>query len=165
MSAPDRWQRVGALFDRALATPPPERQSLVRSSTEPSDVQDEVLELLKSHDDSHGFLEPAALLANGTQVGAYRIERILGRGGMGVVYRARQLSLNRLVALKLLLLGEFSSEQSVQRFQREARAAAALRHPNIVGLHDVGEFEGQHYFTMELVGGGTLAETVIDSGL
>src|SRR6185436_20192397 len=78
MSGADRWQRVGALFDRALATPPPERQSVVRGSSEPADIQDEVLQLLKSHDDSHGFLEPPALLTAGTQVGAYRIERILG---------------------------------------------------------------------------------------
>ena len=76
--------------------------------------------------------------------GDYELLEELGHGGMGVVYKARQVKLDRLVALKLLLLGQFSSEQAVQRFQREARAAAALRHPNIVGLHDVGESEGQH---------------------
>ena len=76
----ERWQRVGALFDRALATPPPERSFLVRASGEPLDVQDEVLALLKSHDASEGFLEPPSLVEPGTQVGAYRIDRILGRG-------------------------------------------------------------------------------------
>src|SRR4051794_4195960 len=67
--------------------------------------------------------------------GDYELLEELGHGGMGVVYRARHVKLDRLVALKLLLLGQFSSEQAVKRFQREAQAAAALRHPNIVGLH------------------------------
>jgi hypothetical protein len=102
MSAPDRWQRVGALFDRALATAPPERQSLVRASAEPEDIQDEVLVLLQSHDDSHGFLEPPALLTEGAEIGPYRIERIIGRGGMGVVYLAQDTRLHRPVALKAL---------------------------------------------------------------
>jgi hypothetical protein len=78
----DRWQRVGALFDRALATPVPNRLSLVRSSSEPADIQDEVLALLASHDESHGFLEPPALLEPGAEIGTYRIDRIIGRGGI-----------------------------------------------------------------------------------
>ncbi|HEX4915979.1 MAG TPA: hypothetical protein VFV51_18595, partial [Vicinamibacterales bacterium] len=73
------------MFDRALLTPPPERKLLVRASGEPIDVQEEVLSLLQSHDASGGFLEPASLLQPGAQVGQYRIERMLGRGGMGVV--------------------------------------------------------------------------------
>jgi serine/threonine-protein kinase len=76
---------------------------------------------------------------------------------MGVVYKARHTRLNRIVALKLLLLGQFSSAGAIRRFQREAQAAAALRHPNIVALHDIGELAGQPYFTMEFVEGRSLA--------
>jgi len=79
---------------------------------------------------------------------------------MGVVWRAQQLSLRRTVAVKMLLLGQFASESAIERFKREAAAAASLRHPAIVTIHDVGEFEGQHYFSMEFVEGRTLADAV-----
>jgi serine/threonine-protein kinase len=89
--------------------------------------------------------------------GDYELLEELGHGGMGVVYKARDTRLNRVVALKLLLLGQFSSAAAMRRFQREAQAAAALRHPNIVALHDIGELAGQPYFTMEFVEGRSLA--------
>ena len=127
--ATDRWERIVALFDRALKTPPPERAAVIRNSGEPADVQDEVLALIASHGDSEGFLEPPALLAPGTQVGAYRIERILGRGGMGVVYLAHDTRLHRPVALKSLPPHLFRDERMHSRLRQEARAAAALAHP------------------------------------
>lgn len=86
----------------------------------------------------------------------YEILSILGRGGMGVVYRARHTKLNRTVALKMLLAGSFASRQERIRFVREAEAAAALRHPNIVQVYDCGEAEGHPYFTMEYIEGGSL---------
>jgi eukaryotic-like serine/threonine-protein kinase len=95
--------------------------------------------------------------------GDYELLEELGHGGMGVVYRARHTRLNRIVALKLLLLGPFSSAAALRRFQREAQAAAALRHPNIVALHDIGEVGGQPYFTMEFVEGSNLA-TLLRAG-
>src|SRR5688572_24585767 len=158
MSASDRWQRVGALFDRALATPPAERQSLVRSSTEPPDIQDEVLELLKSHDDSQGFLEPPALLAPGTEVGAYRVDRILGRGGMGVVYLAHDTRLHRPVALKALPPHLFGDDRMRARLRQEARAAAALSHPSIATVFALEEIGDQIFIASEYLEGPTLRE-------
>lgn len=96
----------------------------------------------------------------GQRLGDYLLERQIAHGGMGVVYRARQLSLDRTVAVKLLLLGRYSSADSIARFRREAQSAAALRHPNIVAIHDVGEHQGQSFLAMEYLPGGSLADVL-----
>jgi serine/threonine-protein kinase len=88
----------------------------------------------------------------------YYIEDVLGRGGVGVVYQARHLRLNRGVALKMLLAGPYARPEELKRFLREAEAVAGLHHPNIVQLYDAGEADGRPYFTMELVEGGSLAQ-------
>jgi tRNA A-37 threonylcarbamoyl transferase component Bud32 len=154
----DRWQRVGALFARALAVPPPERESVVRASGEPPDIQEEVLALLRAHDDSDGFLEPPALLDAGATVGAYRIERVLGRGGMGVVYLARDLKLQRPVALKALPPHLFRDDRMRARLRQEARAAAALSHPSIAVVHALEEHGEQILIVTEYLEGPTLRE-------
>jgi serine/threonine-protein kinase len=92
------------------------------------------------------------------QVRGYEVEAVLGRGGVGIVYKARHRRLNRTVALKMLLAGAYAGPQELERFLREAEAEAGLRHPHIVQVHDVGEHDGRPYFTMELVEGGSLAE-------
>lgn len=92
------------------------------------------------------------------RIEGYEVQEILGRGGMGVVYRARQLKLNRTVALKMMLSGSLAGRDERTRFQREAEAVAALKHPNIVQIHDSGELDGRQYFTMEYVDGGSLAQ-------
>jgi WD40 repeat protein/predicted Ser/Thr protein kinase len=97
--------------------------------------------------------------------GNYEILEQVGQGGMGTVYKARQLNLDRLVALKLLPFGQFSRDDLLQRFRSEASAAAALQHPNIVAVHDVGEHDGQPFFSMDFVEGRTLAELVRDQPL
>jgi len=92
------------------------------------------------------------------RIPGYHVITIEGHGGIGIVYRARHLELNRIIALKMLLSGAFAGRVERTRFLREARAVASLRHNNIVQVYDAGEFEGRPFFTMEMVEGKTLAE-------
>jgi serine/threonine-protein kinase len=103
-------------------------------------------------------LFPPAVGPDLPQIPGYEVETVLGRGGMGIVFRARHLGLNRSVALKMTLAGAYAEPHERERFQREAEAVAALRHPNIVQIHDIGEADGRPYFTMEYLEGGSLAQ-------
>src|SRR5882724_6861735 len=102
--------------------------------------------------------KPAAPLEIPPRIPGYEIQKVLGRGGMGVVYKAQHLRLNRSVALKMLLCGPHARAEERERFLREAEAIAGIHHPNIVQVHDVGDHDGRQFFTMEFVEGGSLAQ-------
>src|SRR5262245_26271019 len=101
--------------------------------------------------------EPGASLP---RLGDYQLLEEIARGGMGVVYRARQISLDRIVAVKLILIGQFADKAGIKRFKGEASAVAKLRHPNIVAIHEIGEESGRHFFSMEYVEGQNLADFI-----
>jgi len=107
---------------------------------------------------SSGTFDPAI----GRVIGDFRIEAPLGQGGMGTVYRGRQLSLDRLVALKFLKSGPGSDPKSIARFEAEARVAAALNHPNVVGIHTLGNCDGLPFIAMELVPGRNLGQILAE---
>jgi hypothetical protein len=108
---------------------------------------------------------PLVELGAGRRVGDYEILGELGRGGMGVVYRARQIDLDRVVALKMIPLDRFPDAADLARFRAEAAATAGLRHPGIVVVHEVGEVDGRPFFSMECVTGGSLAQKLADGPL
>ncbi|MEO1993882.1 MAG: serine/threonine-protein kinase [Planctomycetaceae bacterium] len=95
-----------------------------------------------------------------SRFGDYELIEEIGRGGMGVIFKARQIKLDRVVALKLILANRLASAEGIRRFYLEAKAAGGLKHPNIVSIHEVGEVHGQHFFAMDFIPGTTLASVL-----
>lgn len=109
-----------------------------------------------------------ALVELGTTIryiGEYRILSEVARGGMGVVFKARQEKLRRTVALKMILSGRFANDIQIERFYREARAAAALKHPNIISVYEIGNHLGHHYFSMDFIDGESLSQRLRDGSM
>ena len=171
---PDRWERIRQLFEEALGRPRDERTAfLLAVCGSDHDLRAHVTQMLGHYESPGDFLEtPAApvqgaafgsdsrlqsTIGPGTRVGPYEVAALIGAGGMGEVYRARDTRLGREVAIKVLAPHIAGDGQSRARFEREARAVAALNHPHICTLHDVGHQDGIDFLVMEYVVGETLA--------
>ncbi|HEY3244421.1 MAG TPA: protein kinase [Phycisphaerae bacterium] len=177
-----RWQQVKQVFDAAIGRSGGEQSAYLSEACGGDDeLRGEVERLLRQHHKTGPFMETARLEeilgvpATASTLGApqtpsehlpsvegYRLLGLLGRGGMGVVYRAHQDRLNRIVALKLLpALAASTSSEAIARFRREASAAARLHHRNIIPIYDFGESHQAYYYTMELVEGLAFNEVLI----
>jgi serine/threonine protein kinase/Tol biopolymer transport system component len=177
MHDPDRWTQIDRLLDAALDRPGGERAAfLAKACVGDEELRREVESLLAAHDEAeNNFLQiPALEVAAqglsagmdrsllGRTIGHYSVISVLGVGGMGEVYLARDTILERKVALKLLPPQYTSDPNRISRFEREARAASALNHPNIITIYEIGEIEGKHFIAAEFVDGRTLRELLAD---
>ncbi len=162
---PESWKQVKEVLHQALEREPGQRaEFLSKVCASDEELRHEVEELLSAHGNApDGFLVPSLpsvapgmLLATGTRLGVYQIVEPLGVGGMGEVYRAQDSRLQRAVALKILPMPFAGDPDRLARFEREARALAALNHPNIATLHGMEEAGGWHFLIMELVEGKSL---------
>jgi serine/threonine protein kinase len=172
--SPEQWQRIDQLFHAALACEPGERtEFLANQCAGDEPLRREVESLLSSLEEADDFIETPAgdvaaeLLGThksafepGQQIENYRIVRQLGSGGMGEVFLAEDIRLTRKVALKLLPPHFTVNPDRVRRFEREARAASALNHPNIVTIYEIGQSSTTHFIATEFVDGKTLRQLI-----
>ncbi|HEY0380118.1 MAG TPA: serine/threonine-protein kinase [Pyrinomonadaceae bacterium] len=178
--SPERWQQVEEVLQAALDQPAAERASfLAEACAGDRELEGEAEQLLSAHEEAGEFLELPAIARDawvlfgeatadahvGRVVGPYRITGRLGAGGMGEVYLAQDARLGRAVALKILHDHFARDGARLRRFQREARAASALNHPNILTIHEVGERDGLHFISTEFIDGRTLRELIASNAL
>src|SRR5438552_5453058 len=175
----ERWQQVEEVLQAALDRPLHERASFLNEACSGNEeLRQEASSLIDAYDEAGDFIEEPAiahdahvLIGNyqqnniGREIGPYQIIERLGAGGMGEVYLAQDRRLDREVALKILPAYFVSDEARLRRFQREARAASALNHPNILTIHEVGAVDQVHFITTEFVDGQTLRELIAQENL
>ena len=171
---PEQWQRVEEVLQGALDRAPQERASFLdEACAGDAQLKEEATSLVNAYDEAGDFIEQPAIAQDshifvgncidhnlGRALGHYRIIERLGVGGMGEVYLAEDARLDRLVALKILPAYFASDDTRLRRFQREARAASALNHPNILTIHEVGENGGVYFIATEFIDGQTIRELV-----
>ena len=167
---PERWQQIEEVLQVALDLPAQDREQFLEGLCgDDADLKRETNSLITAHDAAGDFIEKPALAEDahillgdtvGREIGPYKILNCLGSGGMGDVYLARDGRLDRQVALKILPPYLASDDARLLRFQREARAASALNHPNIVTIHEVGECDDIRYIAIEFIDGQTLRELI-----
>jgi Tol biopolymer transport system component len=166
-TSPERHHRVKAILEAALEIPPAEQAAFVETACEGDpDLKAEALSLLKHDREAAYFLaepvmetaHPPFRLGSGSRLGPYEIVEPLGAGAMGEVYRAHDPRFGRDVAIKLLPAAFGNDEARLARFEREARAAGSLNHPNVLTIHDFGREDGAPYLVSELLRGETLRE-------
>ena len=176
----EHWQRIKAIVSEALELEPGERPAFLAEACGDDVELREEIESLLDHDADDAFLEQPPLgavgdeasgdttvtvLNPGARLGPYEIEELVGVGGMGEVYRARDTRLDRVVAIKILP-GQFADDDARRkRFEREARVISGLNHPNICTLYDIGSEQGIGYLVMEYIEGETLAAALKDGPL
>jgi hypothetical protein len=162
---PERWQQIRNVLERALEMAPEQRSGfLAQACSSDLSLRREVETLLASNPEvPSNFLDSTMLrltLTAGTKLGDYEVKSLLGSGGMGEVYRARDSRLGRDVAIKVLPPSLSSDSDRLRRFEQEARAAAALNHPNILAVFQMGTYQGAPYLVSELLEGETLREQI-----
>jgi serine/threonine-protein kinase len=176
---PGQWEKIERLYHAALELAPAERAAFLdQVSAGDDNLRLEVESLLASHDQASKFIESppedviAGMIAEtqarsmiGRTLGHYKVQSLVGAGGMGEVYRARDMRLERDVAVKILPEHLASNSEALHRFEREAKAVAALSHPNILAIHDFGSEQGISYAVMELLEGETLRNRLKKSTL
>src|SRR5215467_10626017 len=172
----NQWGQIKEIYDRAIDLSNEERESfLAEACADDADLRREVESLLAAHEDAGTFLQsPAVEVAAwdivadevtspapqliGRELANYKIISLLGRGGMGEVYLAKDKRLRRKVALKLLPVQFTIGAERVRRFEREASAASATNHPNIITIHEIGQVDSAHYIVTEFIDGQTLRQ-------
>jgi serine/threonine protein kinase len=160
----ERWKKIEGLYQAAIAQPPEKRaEFLAQACPADAGLRGEVQSLLAQQADS--FLESSPVsaiktLSPGAKLANFEIVELIGRGGMGEVYRARDSRLKRDVAIKVLPAGLARDPDRIARFEREARAAGALNHPNIVAVYEIGRDGDTYWIATELVAGESLAKAI-----